>query len=165
MKNFLKDSKPPLKKWKRLMIIITLVTVIAYVTFMGAYFATSFPRFCGSCHEVNPYYVTWQSSPHKNVGCLYCHEFRGFLGKLHSKARGLNYVYQHITRQYTVTANGIAFEQNCIGCHLGDYWNYPNTKRLDMKHYEYIKSDKSCFQCHRDTGHKVKIFSQEKFNK
>lgn len=165
MKYFLRDRKPSTKPWKKVLLIIALVSVGAYIAFTGAYFATSFPRFCGSCHEVKQYYGTWQSSSHKNVGCLYCHEFRGFIGKLHSKARGLNYVYQHITGQYTITSQGIVFEPNCNGCHLGDYRNYPKTKRLDMKHYEYIKADKSCLQCHRDVGHQVNIFSSEKFKK
>lgn len=163
MKYFLKDIKPPTKTWKRVVLIIALLSFGGYIAFMGAYYATSFPSFCGSCHEVTAYYVSWKSSPHNNVNCLYCHEFRGFLGKLHSKSRGLNYLYQHITGQYTITAEGIAFDPNCIACHLGDYWNYPKTKRLNMKHYDLIKQDKSCFQCHKNTGHQVNIFTREKF--
>jgi len=153
-----------LKKWHKISIVAASSLILLYLLFMGAYFATSTPTFCGWCHEIKPYEVTWRESPHKNVNCLYCHEFRGFLGKLHSKARGLNYVYQQITGQYTIitTTMGV-FEQNCIACHLGDYWNYPKAVRLDMKHYTYIKENKSCLICHREIGHKVNIFNNEKF--
>lgn len=166
MKKFLKDiNSSTIITWKKFVLVIILVSVISYVAFMGAYFGTSKPSFCASCHEIKPYVISWRKSPHEDVKCLYCHEFRGFVGKLHSKSRGLNYVYQLWTGQYTITTKAQIFEQNCIACHLGDYWNYPKAKRLDMKHYEYLKDDKSCIQCHRDSGHKVNIFSQQKFKK
>lgn len=165
MKYFLKSIKSPTKPWKKVVLIIALVSGGVYIAFMGAYFATSEPSFCASCHQIKPYVTSWNQSPHKDVKCLYCHEYRGFVGKIESKLRGSNYYYQHITGQYTITAQGTVFEQNCIACHLGDYWNYPKTKRLDMKHYEFIKGDKSCLQCHREAGHKLNIFTQEKFQK
>lgn len=165
MKYFLKDTKSASKPWKRVLLILALISVFSYLAFMGAYYATSSSSFCGTCHELKPYYLSWKDSPHNDVNCMYCHEFRGFLGKLNSKARGLNYLYQHITGQYTITTQGVVFEQNCTACHLGDYWNYPQTRRLDMKHYEFLKADKSCMQCHRDAGHKVNNFSQENFRK
>lgn len=163
MKYFLKENKSLPATWRKVVLIIILVAAGTYVAFMGAYYATSFPSFCDSCHQIKPYYLSWNKSPHNDVGCLYCHEFRGFLGKLHSKSRGLNYVYQQWTGQYTIITQAQIFEQNCIACHLGDYWNYPETKRLDRRHYEFIKSDKSCLHCHRNAGHKVNIFSSEKF--
>lgn len=59
-----------------------------------------------------------------------CHEFRGFLGKIDSKARGLNYYYATVTNQYTMPGGAKVFEQNCIGCHLGDYRQFPEATRL-----------------------------------
>ena len=163
MKYFLTNKKPQ-TKWKMLL-IITGIVLGSYLLFMGLYFPTSEPSFCASCHEIKSYVQTWRQLPHHDVKCLYCHEFRGFVGKLHSKSRGLNYVYQQWTGQYTIITTAQVFEQNCIACHLGDYWNYPKTKHLDEKHYNFIKQDKPCIQCHREIGHKVNIFSIEKFGK
>lgn len=163
MKYFLKDIKSPTKIWKKALLIITGIAIGLYLLFMGLYFPTSEPSFCASCHQVIPYVTSWRQSPHKDVKCLYCHEFRGFVGKLHSKTRGLNFVYQQWTGQYTIFSKGQVFEQNCIGCHLGDYYNYRKTKRLDSKHYNFIKNDRSCLECHRNSGHEVNIFSKQKF--
>lgn len=161
MKNYI-DGPP--KTWKKALLMLALTSLFSYVFFMGVYFVTSEPAFCNSCHEVKPYVPAWKVSVHKEVKCLYCHEFRGFLGKLHSKARGLNYVYQQWTGQYsTVLSKALIFEQNCIACHLGDNHNYPKTKRLNSKHFGFIKADRSCLECHRSTGHAVNIFSKSKF--
>lgn len=149
--------------WKKFFLMSGLGLLVFYILFMAGYYSTSAPSFCKLCHEVTPYVTSWEKSPHKDVPCLYCHEFRGFVGKLHSKTRGLNFVYQKWTGQYTVFAQGIIFEQNCIACHLGDYYNYPNTVRMDYKHYDLIQKDKKCVDCHRNTGHGTDLFSKDKF--
>lgn len=158
-------TTPSKSKWYKYLAMALAVPVILYLVFMGAYFATSQPSFCRLCHEVSPYVTSWRSSPHKGVKCLYCHEFRGFIGKLDSKIRGTNYVYQQITGQYTVTFKGKVFDANCAGCHLGDYYNYKSVPRLNMKHYQFIKQKKSCLECHMETGHKTGLFTSDKFKK
>lgn len=152
-----------MKKWQKTSLLIVFVILLSYIAFMVPYFITSEPSFCGLCHEVKPYVTSWNDSAHKEVKCLFCHEYRGFVGKLHSKSRGLNYVYQHLTGQYTIITRAQIFEQNCIACHLGDYSSYPKATRLDRKHFDFIKNNKPCLDCHRETGHKINIFSREKF--
>lgn len=163
MKYFIKSPAKPI--WYKYVIIAASTLAMLYLAFMGAYFITSEPSFCSLCHEVKPYVNSWRNSPHKNVKCLYCHEFRGFVGKIDSKTRGSNFVYQQITGQYTVFIKGKVFDQNCVGCHLGDYYNYKTAPRLNMKHYKLIKEKRSCIGCHRETGHKTCLFSAVKFKK
>lgn len=166
MKCFLNDKESSIKPWKKVVLMLILILVVGYIVFMGAYFATSEPSFCTSCHQIKPYVTSWRQSPHKDVKCHYCHDNRGFVGKINAKlTRGLNNAYLHVTGQYTIITKGKVSEQNCIACHLGDYRNYSETKRLDMMHYEFMKIDKLCLQCHRDIGHEVNLFSQEKFRK
>lgn len=165
MRDIFRDINSPTKTWKRAVLLIGATCIGLYLLFMAAYYATSVPSFCGACHEVKPYYASWKESPHKDVPCLYCHEYRGFLGKVHSKARGLNYTYQQWTGQYTIITKAWIAEQNCIACHLGDYWNYPEAPRMGKDQYAYIKQNRSCLECHRETGHKVNLFSDEKFKK
>lgn len=156
------DVKPR-KKWKRYLVFGVSTLSAIYLIFMGFYYVTSEPSFCNSCHEMVPYVTSWSNSPHKQVKCMFCHEKRGVLGKLDSKARGLNDVYLQATGQYSVLFEAEVFQRNCASCHLGDYGNYPNTIRLDERHKQYIKKYGSCIECHEAPGHKLGLISDKRF--
>ncbi|MGI6685236.1 MAG: NapC/NirT family cytochrome c [Bacillota bacterium] len=142
------------------------ILIASYTLFMALYFPTSEPSFCATCHYIKPYVNSWENQSHKDVKCLFCHEKRGFLGKIDSKSRGLNYFYQEVTNQRTtIISHAKIFEQNCIACHLKDNKGYLTAPVLDLDHFNYLQQDRSCLECHRDTGHKVNIFSEDKFNK
>lgn len=143
-------------------IIIAGVLVSSYAVFMAAYFATSAPGFCASCHEIKSYVASWGKSPHQKVGCLFCHEPRGALGKFHSKSRGLNYVYRQFAGQYSVIVETQIFDQNCIDCHLGNYSQFPNAVKIGKDHYEYLKNKRRCAECHRDIGHQNTLGLEKK---
>ncbi len=153
-----------MRTWLKGLLIGLGSIVFIYVLFMVTYFATTTPRFCSSCHEVAPYVASWRHSAHKSVNCLYCHEPRGALGKLHSKSRGLNYVYRHIAGQYTSIVETEIFDQNCIDCHFGNYTKYPKAKKPTKKHYALMKNKRRCSECHRNTAHDTTI-GLEKFFK
>ena len=60
-----------------------VVAIAAPIVLVGAAFvaaeATKSNTFCGtSCHEMEPYYATWQTSPHAEVDCVRCHIPPGF---------------------------------------------------------------------------------------
>lgn len=104
--------------WKKI-VLGTLVTLMAsYVLFQIGYVATSGPFFCAKCHEVKKYVVSWQQANHSNLNCLECHQPRGELGKFHAKARGLNYLFQHFSGDFTIPTRAIVSDQNCLNCHL-----------------------------------------------
>ncbi|MDP4126154.1 MAG: NapC/NirT family cytochrome c [Bacillota bacterium] len=155
--------------WKKVLLIVVIVLIVGYALFQIGYVATSRPSFCARCHEVQPYVPSWQASPHKNVTCLDCHQPRGELGKLHAKARGLNYVFQHLSGNYTVPTQAIIFEGNCIACHLGDMKSHPEAVKLanspKIDHYESIKNSETCIKCHRNTGHDTDILLNKDFTK
>ena len=148
--------------WKKMILIMGIMLIGLYALFQICYYATSAPRFCGTCHEVEKYVTSWDASAHKAINCLECHQPSGELGKFHAKARGLNYVFQHFSGDYTIPTEALIFEQNCIQCHLGDSKQHPNTVRLKntsvINHYENIKQSRSCLDCHRETGHSVDIY-------
>lgn len=148
--------------WKKVILGVGVSLVGLYALFQVGYYATSAPSFCASCHEVDKYVTSWQTSAHKNFNCLECHQPSGELGKFHAKARGLNYVFQHFSGEYTIPTSAPIYEQNCIQCHLGDNKAYPNTIKLTntpkVNHYETIKKSQSCLECHRETGHAVDIY-------
>ena len=143
--------------------LITLVVIylIGYGSFMGVYYYTSTPEFCSGCHYVEPYVTSWNTSPHKEVNCMNCHEPTGSLGKLHSKARGLNYYISDKTGNYIEPIIDAPFisEARCFGCHIGQFKDYPNVIKINNNsdHLEYIKTEQECSSCHIDTGHEVNI--------
>lgn len=153
--------------------IAALVVVVAvigfYIFFMTTYYVTSHPTmFCARCHFLEPYIASWQESSHAGVNCLHCHEMRGFIGKLESKSRGLNYLYQTLTRQYNIPFRAKIFEENCFSCHFGGYRQYPDAPRITnrgVNHYQLLQENRSCIECHRDSGHEVNILIKpEMFN-
>jgi len=153
------------RKTRKILFLIVISVCGAYLLFMGVYHASSASHFCATHHLLRGYTDSWRQSPHRDVNCLRCHEFRGFLGKLESKARGLNYVYLTVTNQFTVPTRARIFEQNCIGCHLGDYAEYQGVTGLPADHYALIKDSRSCLECHRETGHRENILLTRTFEK
>lgn len=155
--------------WKKVMLGFFVVFLVGYAVFQIGYFATSSPSFCAKCHEVKPYVTSWKESPHKDVTCLDCHQPRGELGKFHSKARGLNYLLQQLSGNYTVPTKAIIFEGNCIACHFGDMKKHTDATPLanssKINHYESIRANESCLKCHRNTGHETDILVNEDFKK
>ena len=148
--------------WKKIILLAGSMLIGLYILFQIGYYATSPPRFCGSCHELENYVSSWRASAHKDINCLECHQPSGELGKLHAKARGLNYVFQHFSGDYTVPTGAQVFENNCIQCHLGDDERYLETVRMKntalISHYDIIKQSRSCLECHRETGHEVDLY-------
>jgi len=140
--------------------LISFLTFLGlYTAFMLAYFPTSETSFCKNCHLVEPYVLSWENEPHHDVKCLFCHEQRGFLGKMESKARGLNYLYLSATNQDSPIIPGAKiFESNCVDCHMNSNKEYPEVEKLDQDHLNYLKEDKSCLNCHKNTGHDVNLF-------
>lgn len=154
---------------KKVLLVFCIFLIASYILFQIGYVVTSSPSFCARCHEVKPYVTSWKESPHKDVTCLDCHQPRGELGKFHSKARGLNYLLQHLSGNYTVPTYATIFEGNCIACHLGDMKKHPEAVELTntpkMNHYESITNGESCLKCHRNTGHETDILINEDFRK
>ena len=60
---------------------------------------TNHPKFCASCHTIQPSYESWLQSSHKEVECIACHVRPGVAGWLHDKA-------WHGTRDVAITLFG-----------------------------------------------------------
>ncbi|MDA8228227.1 MAG: NapC/NirT family cytochrome c [Desulfitobacterium hafniense] len=155
--------------WKRILLSIGIIIIGVHVLFQAGYYLTSRPGFCAKCHEVDRYVSSWQAAAHKNYNCLDCHQTRGELGKIYTKARGLNYTLQHLSGNYTVPTKAFIPEGNCIACHLGDIKNAPDapvlTNTSKINHFEVIKKNQSCLDCHRNTGHETDIYLTPNFQK
>jgi nitrate/TMAO reductase-like tetraheme cytochrome c subunit len=65
---------PRRRRWLRLLVQLTIAGVIlltagtvGFVEYSGQ------PSFCKNCHNMVPYYESWQTSSHKDVKCILCH--------------------------------------------------------------------------------------------
>ncbi|MDW7674191.1 MAG: NapC/NirT family cytochrome c [Bacillota bacterium] len=155
------------KKIFLVFILLLSVSFISYGAFISLYFYTSTPKFCSSCHYVAPYVASWNISSHKEVNCMGCHEPIGSLGKLHSKARGLNYYISDKTGNYVLPIFDASYisEANCFRCHTGQSSAHMNAPMINDNHLhlEYIKEERKCSSCHNEVGHDINIGLDEVF--
>lgn len=85
----------------------------------GAVHHTAQPQFCNSCHLMEPYYASWQRSPHKNVACIECHYEPGALETGEGKFKALSQLAKYVTRTAGTKPWAEVSDQSCMrsGCH------------------------------------------------
>ena len=73
----------------KLFVKIGLVAVLALPALVWVPIkVTGTTEFCNSCHIMNDYYASWQTSSHAEVNCLMCHLQPGFSGYVMGKING-----------------------------------------------------------------------------
>ena len=89
MRRVLVISHRAKRAWWKLMIggILGLVALIITTEYI-----TSRPGFCGSCHNMTPYYESWQADVHgdEEVLCVECHYAPGEQHSVGAKLKGLS---------------------------------------------------------------------------
>lgn len=136
---------------------IGIVIMVFSLFTMMAIEASSQSEFCGTaCHEMEPEYVTWQTSGHKHVQCAECHEKDGVVGTVKSKMQGARETVAHITGNYeTPITLSNPNDVNCYSCHqdkmkqnveMAAATRNPHTG----KHFE---NGMNCLTCHSGVVH------------
>lgn len=94
-----------------------LLLLALLTAFAGMY--TSRPEFCRSCHNMEPYYVSWQNSSHKDVSCVKCHFPPGVGEKLRGKLLGLVQLAKYVTSSEGPRPAAEVPDESCLrsGCH------------------------------------------------
>jgi predicted CXXCH cytochrome family protein len=83
----------------------------------GAAVYTSRSEFCISCHIMEPYYVSWQESSHKDVSCIKCHFPPGAAEKVRGKMLGLVQLLKYVTASAGPRLNAEISDASCLRCH------------------------------------------------
>ena len=81
---------------------------------------TSRPKFCSSCHYMEPYVEGWKSSTHKQVVCTDCHFAPGFKSKMRGKFTALSMLVNYMTGIYKKSKPWAEItDESCLrsGCH------------------------------------------------
>lgn len=144
---------------KAIIAILILVSIggAGFTAFTTYNFTQNNPKFCNSCHIMNPAFAAWEKSEHAEINCHECH---------HLSPSELNalMVSAFIKRTEKVPVRYgkiIVPWKYCIGCHWEENEHYPaakkiNDSRLHAKHYFIEKIE--CAKCH---GYKVHEFQPE----
>jgi len=96
----------------------TLLVLAIVLGAVGMEFSTT-PKFCTSCHYMQPFYDSWHQSPHKDVRCVDCHYAPGIRNELTKKFEALVQVSKYVTRQYGTRPVTQIEDASCLrsGCH------------------------------------------------
>ncbi|MCZ7356520.1 MAG: NapC/NirT family cytochrome c [Candidatus Methanoperedens sp.] len=141
----------------RKLISITSLAILAIVIIAGSVgfqMVRSQPVFCNSCHEMNFYYKSWQSSTHgPKAVCLDCHSEHGLQGFIGENVRGAEQLAAHFSGIYNVPIKIVKRVKNeqCLACH-------PETRNLtdktiEAKHSLHMDKSVLCADCHNRLVH------------
>jgi nitrate/TMAO reductase-like tetraheme cytochrome c subunit len=78
---------------------------------------SSRPAFCGSCHNMKPYYESWKISSHRNIACVDCHIPPGVTAELRKKYEALSMVARYFTGTYSTNPWTEIDDASCLQCH------------------------------------------------
>lgn len=150
-KNLIKTRKG------KALIVAGAVIVILVVGFAG-FEVTSSPQFCSTCHNMKPYYESWQVSSHNEVNCIKCHSDPGLMPYLKTKANGLVEVAIYLSGNLPTSYQSEVSDESCLrgGCHSQTKLK---EERVDFKkgisfeheqHFETLKDQfrLRCTSCH-----------------
>jgi nitrate/TMAO reductase-like tetraheme cytochrome c subunit len=124
------------------------------VGFSGWY--TSRPEFCRSCHIMEPYYVSWQHSSHKDVSCIKCHFPPGVGEKVRGKMLGLVQLAKYVTETAGPRPAAEIPDASCLrsGCHearlLSGRLEFQGIPFDHAPHLQELRREKKlrCVSCH-----------------
>jgi nitrate/TMAO reductase-like tetraheme cytochrome c subunit len=80
---------------------------------------TTKPKFCRSCHIMEPYVDSWSMSSHKNVTCVDCHYEPGLLETFEGKFKALSQLAKYVTQTQGTKPWAEVSDYSCMraGCH------------------------------------------------
>ncbi len=119
-------APPPHSVWRKvrrilypLLALLAAWLVLMVVMAAAAAWYTSRPVFCNSCHNMEPYYKSWQESSHKDVTCVECHFPPGLGGKVRGKMLGLVQLMKYVTASAGTRPSAEIPDASCLrsGCH------------------------------------------------
>ncbi|NIV01061.1 MAG: hypothetical protein GWN55_07020 [Phycisphaerae bacterium] len=102
--------------WRAKLLLILLAIAVFSA---GSIVVTGQPSFCNSCHIMNSYYDSWQTSSHSNVNCLDCHLQPGFAGYIKGKINGLAQAVDCMVGRVGTKPNATVEDTSCMRseCH------------------------------------------------
>jgi len=120
-------TQAPVKPKRRRLLRNIGILALAFIVFSaagigGAEYYTARPQFCGTCHVMDPYYVSWSHDKHggQDVWCVECHYAPGEHHTIMAKMRGLSQLASYFTGRYGAgRPRAHVSDASCMrsGCH------------------------------------------------
>jgi len=103
-------------------LLAILLALMVSVGGGGTYVAmelTTRPKFCNSCHIMEPYYTSWENSSHNHVSCVECHYEPGLLETFEGKFKALSQLAKYVTATEGTKPWAEVSDYSCMrsGCH------------------------------------------------
>jgi hypothetical protein len=142
------------RKWRGFAISALAVFLVGSVVSVEV---TSQPHFCGSCHIMEPYYESWETSSHRDISCVKCHIEPGMNSYVQAKLNGLGQVVDDTLNRTGFKPSASVTELSCTrsGCHTAEtlagktvdngVFRFRHDKHLGRTH---LGVEISCSTCH-----------------
>lgn len=150
-------EKTPEKKSRRLIKILVGLFVFMVVAGVGIVGFTSSPSFCKSCHQMQPYFESWQASTHSEVSCIQCHFAPGIEPVITGKLNGVIQLIKTITNTASPKPHAEVEDASCLrgGCHVEEDLSgaIKFEGKYNFDHTPHLKATSShtklrCTTCH-----------------
>jgi len=108
------------KRLMKIFLYLVGILVVGVLLLLITTEYTSRPKFCSSCHYMEPYVEGWKSSTHKQVTCTDCHFAPGFKSKMRGKFTALSMLVNYMTGIYKKSKPWAEItDESCLrsGCH------------------------------------------------
>lgn len=132
LRQFSGELRRVIASHKRAVVAICASLFVAFAAFtVVGYKIAETPWFCGACHNMQPYILSWKESKHREVECVKCHYKPGFLNHLKGKFTDgqLSLVY-FITGKGPSSPHAEIPDESCVQCHS---YKTLSSKPLDFK--------------------------------
>ena len=146
-------TQPAVKRRKRrrrwvmaLSITGAVIAVLIIAALVTAHY-TSASSFCDTCHEMDPYYESWQASTHSSAECRDCHIPPGAIPYIETKLGSFREIYVHVAGNpdAPLAVTREIPDESCLRCHE-DPPQDPTLPTVTFSHDKH--SDIDCISCH-----------------
>ena len=107
------------RRTRAVLVGAALVLAVGGAALVGLWEVSASPRFCSSCHIMQPYVDAWKVSKHSQVPCVQCHYPPGVRDTLWVKFQAISQVAKWATRTYSSKPFAEVEDASCFrsGCH------------------------------------------------
>lgn len=119
---------------------------------------TSQPSFCPTCHYMESFHQSWQTSSHSKVACVECHFEPGLTGTVKGKLNGLVQIVSYVSLTYKKRKPAAEIPDNTCarsGCHErqafeDSTYNFKGVQFSHKNHLQELRNGKTlkCTSCH-----------------
>lgn len=130
-----------------------LLFIVGLILAIPAYI-TSQNQYCSTCHSMEPYYKTWETSTHADASCVQCHVEPGFKNQVYHFVRTNREIWTNLvgakgkSQYYSQPSNDL-----CFTCHT-EYRDVSASGDLLIPHSAHVKMrNLACVDCHKYLVH------------